>query len=580
MLPVDSASKETQGIDVVDVGKDEIVANKKLFSVVKQFNSPAMTTYASEDNSIAIKDLYDVEMEQVKKISYNNYVSYTFELIPSSGAEQDSLLLNLLVTVNPAGDVTKTVMLYDFTASQLARIKKGAPVHSPFKWGYFSADTPLHRFSHTSNVKGITYYNIGEGPDCPEGTTEFRTKPRTYEKNGVWHIVYYVLCIKFNNSGGGVQQMPRPEPAHPSSGGGSGTGGGGAGPSAGNPPIVVFPGDNDGPLLGGGGGEQDTPNLGDGGITTPIHIELKPSAAFYANLSPEEKDFWENNPDIASEISDFLNNGGDEAFAEQAYEVMLNDGDVDWKNKIVLDKTFLDSPKMKGIYEAFKSLSGTIFNEIVESHFGSSKTEFVRFQIKEQTSDFQNHKAHTYALHTTNSSENFFMIRFSPSFVEESSTIELALALIHELVHAELLSRDIKLGVIEAVYYDGSTSIGYFPAIIDSQNPFAQLLAFYSNGYSTNPEWTHHEFTLEGYRGEIASNLESIHPKLDDSNDKFEDYINSDALISSLSRFFELFSWNGLQNTDDYGNLPSDVKTKIQHAFNLADDHYNHSIPN
>lgn len=42
-------------------------------------------------------------------------------------------------------------------------------------------------------------------------------------------------------------------------------------------------------------------------------------------------------------------------------------------------------------------------------------------------------------------------IRFNPTFIENASPLEIALTIIHETIHAELLDRAIQIGAIQTI---------------------------------------------------------------------------------------------------------------------------------
>src|SRR5699024_1979653 len=151
-------------------------------------------------------------------------------------------------------------------------------------------------------------------------------------------IITFFDCPPDTGGGGGLAG-----PAVPVYGAGEGSGSSGGGYG-----------------VGGGGSGGSTP----GGVTIPIHVELRPEVKFQADLSPEEKSFLENNPDIANEINDFFDNGGSVDFAQQALEVLMNEGDVDFDNLIIFDFTFENNDCLKAVYQEFQQGENSISDYI------------------------------------------------------------------------------------------------------------------------------------------------------------------------------------------------------------------------
>ncbi|RZJ66560.1 MAG: hypothetical protein EOO50_09310 [Flavobacterium sp.] len=98
-------------------------------------------------------------------------------------------------------------------------------------------------------------------------------------------------------------------------GGGGGDGGGVPPTSGGNPPTN--------PGHGGGGGSI-------GVIHTATVLPLNDGAIFLGTLTMEQKKFLDRNPDIAEEISYYINQGGDEGFATWAVDYLMDHPSITW----------------------------------------------------------------------------------------------------------------------------------------------------------------------------------------------------------------------------------------------------------
>jgi hypothetical protein len=248
---------------------------------------------------------------------------------------------------------------------------------------------------------------------------------------------------------------------------------------------------------------------------------------------------------------------------------------VDFGEQVILDDSFINNQKAKTVYNKLKGLSNSIFNDIITGHFESSKEAHVKFDIGNIPDDNNfTYKARTYASY--NGSEKFIRIRLKDAFVENASTMEIALAIIHELVHAELLVRSIDSGLILSINSNGTYTFQNYgaPSPLNNLTIFNALTTYYKNLGNGNPQWNHDQFNVFGLRDEIKENLLAIHPWLDNQTDPFENYLTSGPIIfSSLSDYFSYLAWAGLEGTQEYHSLSSTEKAKISFAINLLNNY-------
>lgn len=73
----------------------------------------------------------------------------------------------------------------------------------------------------------------------------------------------------------------------------------------------------------------------------------------------------------------------------------------------------------------------------------------------------------------------------------------------------------------------------------------------------------------------MASNLDDVHPWLDNIQNPFQNVIDSDTVITDLADFFDNIAWAGLEGTQEYINLSSAEKTKIQYTIQKMSSYYN-----
>jgi|GEM_PF-2936277 hypothetical protein len=92
-------------------------------------------------------------------------------------------------------------------------------------------------------------------------------------------------------------------------------------------------------------------------------------------------------------------------------------------------------------------MSDTLFSDIITDSFEGKKNTNIIFEIGE-TNDFQilsNSNAYTFASfnpsNNSNIGDRLYRIMLHDNFVENSSTIHIAFALINKSIHAEVLER-------------------------------------------------------------------------------------------------------------------------------------------
>ncbi len=164
--------------------------------------------------------------------------------------------------------------------------------------------------------------------------------------------------------------------------------------------------------------------------------------------------------------------------------------------------------------------------------------------------------------------------------------MKIALVLIHEVIHAEIMERCVQLGIITSLIYnstweaslnfgDGTLTTTDFPSTL-----FAMLVANYSNYVgattSSSNNWQHDLFNVLNYRAKIAEDLRDAHILLDDTLNPFENNLNNGTMFDlTIDEYFNLMSWYGLEETQDYDNLSPLGLTKITQAINQTELFYN-----
>jgi len=309
------------------------------------------------------------------------------------------------------------------------------------------------------------------------------------------------------------------------------------------------------------------------------------------NLTQVQKDWITSHNKKASLLKTYLDDNGNTAkaknFAKHAVEALEDGGEVDVLNNIILDSTFITDLRVKCVYDKLKGLSNTVFDDIINDHFGSSSNAHIKFEIG---TNINGEDALTKSLIGAPSNVNgssFHVITLDSDKIANYSAIELALAMVHESIHAELMERCYRLGLLSTVSYNSTTgltgvSFSSTPGNIHTIGDmiFSLLVNHYSN-FPDPSQWNHNLFNSTSYRSEMAQNLIDIHPSLNDSGNDFLNNINSDiSLVGgpyTLQQCMEYVSWIGLESTDEYNtqvlSVPGELAKK-NYIENASRVHY------
>jgi hypothetical protein len=273
----------------------------------------------------------------------------------------------------------------------------------------------------------------------------------------------------------------------------------------------------------------------------------------------------DNDGDYEEEALNFVS-----AVIDELTDTCEIDFEVDFPEKVILHNSVINNQKAKCVYDKLKEMSNTIFSDIINDHFGSSKNAHIRFEIGTTpngedaiTNPFINNPSDV-------SSSSAYKIVINSAIVEDLSLIEIALIYIHESIHAELFERCFRLGLIQTItFVNGSPKVFFtsnptIPYDIPSSIFNALTTQYYNNGQ--NSQWNHDLFTALNYQEQISENLENIHPWLNDQNNDFVSNINNDPFNVggnyTLSQLMDYISWIGLEGTQEYANTflgPSNV---------------------
>jgi len=316
-----------------------------------------------------------------------------------------------------------------------------------------------------------------------------------------------------------------------------------------------------------------------------VHIRRNLIAARLSGLSPDAKSWLLNTatPEQTQSIFSYLieynyTDAVANNFAIEAIKAIQLGGTVNFPNEVIIDPTFQNNIKVKCVYDKLISLNNSFFNNTIHNTFGATKNAKIRFKAGQiPIIDGEQYNARTYPS-INGSNPRFYNIVFDNDFVSNASTIEIAEAIIHELIHAELAERCYMLNLITGSLPNGSLIFANSPTYQFSDQIFAELVEQYTTFVPTtaNPtEFEHNLFTISGYQNSIINDLNSINLLLDPNND-FQSIINADPLINNMQQVFESLSWAGLEATDSYLSLTPENIATINHIDGRVNQFYTH----
>ncbi len=297
---------------------------------------------------------------------------------------------------------------------------------------------------------------------------------------------------------------------------------------------------------------------------------------------------------LAIQANDYLNENGcseeAQAFVIEAISAVEQGGLVDWDDNVILDSTVLNNQKVKCVYDKLKGLSNTVFNDIINNHFESAKNANIRFEIGTTPGGEDAITLPYIGNPNDTSSTSNYKIIINLNIVNNLSTIELALIFIHESIHAELIERCFRVGLISSVQMINGVPLGISfttapsNSFTTSEAIFSALALNYYNYSGGNSQWNHDLFSVGNYRTTMAQNLVDIHPWLNDASNDFLSNVNNDSLNLygnfSLQELMEYISWIGLEGTQEFiNNIQNNSLefTKKNYVENVARVKYNNN---
>lgn len=547
------------------------------FSNLKTFKNSKFKKSVARDTDLS----FAIDSSLIKEVTKDDVTTYTMLVALDTVDYSDNSFDNLIVKVDSQNNISSYIIHCTPTGEAVYNA-----IHNSYT---FQGDTEL------SKVYGITTLGgsgSGSGNENGGGSVDYGGSEAGGGAN-TWDSVICVTLIKCNylythiagpgcantyseticytnpnynpwNDGGSS-----PEEEDPLEGDNSNPGGGGGSTSSSNPTndtggtstVTVLP--------------EEIVALDTDLIKTPAQIEREKD--FKAGLSLQQKIWLSNHDDVEDDIFEYLESQvtgpleeeySDESvdFIKEALEILNEDGELDLNNEIILEQSFLSNQKAYCVFSKLLTLSNdSHFKKIIVDLFDSNDKANVIFSVANLPTGYD-------AVTSPNvrggvTAQSLYKITLDQDFVNNASTIEIALTLVHELIHAELLERCLRLGIITNMGFNSSTYDGIFvfnngQQISPMSNyglTFLNMLIQEYRNYSNPSEWNHNLMTGLNYNNIITQNLLEIYPLLNDTSSDFINNINSDINntngLFTLNDAFYFLSWRGLEQTQNYINL-------------------------
>ena len=273
-------------------------------------------------------------------------------------------------------------------------------------------------------------------------------------------------------------------------------------------------------------------------------------------------------------------------FANSAIEAIIDGGEVDFEDNTIIHNSFSNNQKAKCVYDKMKNINGSVFANLL-SKFDNSMNALLVFRVDNLPPGPNGlaGKGITLPRLNMNSTTTRYDIVLDQNFVQNASLIEIALAISHKIIHAELMARCVELGIITEMTFDVNT---YNVGISFNNNPIitsnisdllfsltADQYTNFSNNNPSNSNWQHELFNTFNNRDKIAQNVEAVHPWLDDVSNPISAYINNALFPVTMDEYFKSISWFGLESTTEFNNLSDLEIAKKNQAYEITNQNYN-----
>jgi hypothetical protein len=270
-------------------------------------------------------------------------------------------------------------------------------------------------------------------------------------------------------------------------------------------------------------------------------------------------------------------------FAQQALIAFQEGGTADFDDLIIYHRSIYENAKVKSVFAQLRGVENSYFRTTLEDIFEGLTGAHIQFSVKDNVVDIGTGTPVELPAYTTPSTvadgSKLFVIDIDPDFIEESSIILIATAILHEVVHAEIFQRLRELGIIEIhTTTEGDFNIEFLHPDYLTYNSMFDLayngLGIYMDEFDENPEWAHNLFNLLYYRNMLSTEVSDFHQSYDDSD--FISLVESEGY--SMSEIYEVLGWFGLNRTSEYESLTEEQRDFIRSITEFVKENSTHSI--
>lgn len=424
----DSLTNDHKGIDKNKINFTQFKNETNIDQVEPILSVPTKTSIASKSKS-QLSDFFIDTLDIKRHIDIDNKTTYTFRIYPLSSVAQTNDIYNLVY--RKVDNKWETSIFY------LKKLPKENSEHKLFE--------KIERIYGGKITNAITSKSSSFEMCAFEMTTYHCPAPGVCDGSGkcdlcsdcVTRMIAYKTCDGGGGSSGGGASDP---------GNTSGSGGGASDPYAYAPNIF------DNPVF-------DDPNYINAINRYNVWANLGDAAqGFFADpYKPEKIQFF--NQIIQYQID---NNWSQESrvFANEMINSLINSIDIDIPKRIIYD---INRPCQKQIVKDILNISSP-FTELIRQTFNNSDNANIKFSNEANVPGNGN----TSPIYSGTPQNFIIKIKFSNTFLDNSTNLGIVATSLHELVHAYLMNLYLK-GTLVATNSDYNTLQNAFITFYDNQ---------------------------------------------------------------------------------------------------------------
>ncbi|MEL0651712.1 hypothetical protein V6246_09790 [Algibacter sp. TI.3.09] len=492
----------------------DIESNTYAFNKIKSIKNKSNKTNKNSKNPKVVYSSdqdFSIDTGIVKYIQNQDstYHSYTF---PIYRANNNFGLENLMLSSQNDGAYKTFIVTYDLTEQEVLDLNNNLPVdlNNKVSFAEFKDDQLVNNIFAKQNNQATTIVIITEEPcSHPEHQDDHLTASCT-------HPTTSTSSLHISNTSNVNQGVPDPA-----------------------------------------GETNPTTNNYGGGVTSPTASSSQIKALLLnnikdciTNLTTQQNSYLNSLNNIKLRpFSDFLNtnNCDDKAkeFLKSAIESLINGGEVDFEEELILDSDLKDNDCLYSVYTGMGK--STTFANYLNNFDGDMSV--ANLKLTSSTTLDANTNAETSA------PQNYLItITFNENNLDRP-ILSIARTFIHEMIHAETFRKLLSVAQHPSIQLDHNQ-------LIQLRNDYPGLYDYYMRWkwnvpQGQSPSSAQHEAMAQHYRGIIKQALK-----------EFDN--------SQTNEIYEALAWTGLQNTVAWNNLTQTKRDSISQT--IAD--FNINNPN